>query len=374
MKTELYGSIEDGRATSGADHKLLNMSPSFFHSAKITVKSRMAESYDPENWFQTVGAVVSHSYFSSSFLWISFFGCLSVVISSFPIFAVESRTCRAWCSHIALGPQAHTYIGLVLFLTMAFRNNTAVNNYQSGLRSFYAFKTAIRSFLNTLLNRIPRGAIAPEVRARALSLITTFPYAVMLDLREQRVFGPNTIEGVLSDADLVAVQNSPTLPVYIIEELTKLVTEINPVTGNPTANSLHASIGALMGPYVECEKIKQNPCMLSYVAHMRAFLVGYLVTLPLTLVETMGWVTMPVLVIITWALLSLEMLSVDVENPFDGQGRSDLRLRTHCQLIKEQALESWQRWMEGDKEEPASVTPYIDAVDPDTQVCQPKEV
>ena len=156
--------------------------------------------------------------------------------------------------------------------------------------AFYAFKTSVRNFVNVLLNRIPKDAVPVEIRARALSLAVTFPYAVVADLREQKVFEQNTVEGVLSDADLAAVQNSATLPVHVLERLTKLITEhIADKVNVPTANTLHAAVASLVGAYVECERIKQNPCMLSYVAHMRAFLVGYLVTLPLAILESMGW-------------------------------------------------------------------------------------
>lgn len=111
MVANEYGAIDDAPER---DYKLLNMAASLFDSPKILIKSRMAESYDPENWLATIGAVISHSYFSKAFVWISFVGSLSVVLSALPVFIVPERTCRAWCSHIALGPQAHTYIGLVL--------------------------------------------------------------------------------------------------------------------------------------------------------------------------------------------------------------------------------------------------------------------
>lgn len=60
-----------------------------------------------------------------------------------------------------------------------------------------------------------------------------------------------------------------------------------------------------------------------------------------------------------------------MENPFDGCGQSDLRLREHCMLIKEQALESWQRWADGNDDDGSNVVPYINAVKPSAEVSDP---
>jgi len=128
--------------------------------------------------------------------------------------------------------------------------------------------------------------------------------------------------------------------------LTELIaTEIKPNVDLPTSSALYGAVQGLLVPYGDCERIKQSPIVLSYVAHMRALLVAYLVTLPLALVENLGWETIPVIWVVCLALMSLEMLAVDVENPFDGTGKSDLPLNEQCYLMKEIVLESWQRWL-----------------------------
>jgi len=292
--------------------------------------------------------VTTHTYLSKAFLSVALLGTLLTFISRLSIFSIPAseRVCRAWCSRIALGGQVHQYVGIVLFLVMAFRNNSCINAYSSGLKAFFSFKNSIRSFCVTLGNRVPQDAVSPSVRARAFGLIIAYPYAVMRDLRDRDNFGPGMVHGVLSNDDIAEIEGSPTMPVRVIEMLTELIaTEIKPNVDMQTAGTLYGALAAMMVPYGECERIKQSPIVLSYIAHLRALLVAYLVTLPLALLENLGWETIPVIWVVCFALMSLEMLAVDVENPFDGAGKSDLPLNEQCSLMKEGALVIWQRFV-----------------------------
>lgn len=251
---------------------------------------------------------------------------------------------------------------------MAFRNNTAVSNYQSGNRAFYVFKTSIRTFVNALLNRVPRDAIPIEVRARAVALAISFPYSVKQDMREERKFRPGSVDGILSAEDLNAVESAPTLPEHVLEKLTELLElEITPFVSTPVSNMMHGALAGLIPSYTECERIKQNPCVLSYISHLRVLLLAYLLTLPLALVEQMGWSTIGVVVVVTYSLMSLDMLAVDIEQPF-GDGKSDLPLDELCLLMKEQAIESWQRWVDGPITNLTKPNVYTEAGDPSQQV------
>jgi len=68
--------------------------------------------------------------------------------------------------------------------------------------------------------------------------------------------------------------------------------------------------------------------------------------------------------VICYALMSLEMLAVDIENPFDGTGKSDLKLIEQFNFIRESAPESWNRWCDCEWDRKVQVTsnspPFVD--------------
>lgn len=153
-----------------------------------------------------------------------------------------------------------------------------------------------------------------------------------------------SIDGLMSDADIQSMLRARSMPLFVLESLTTMVRKYCQDTCDPNAvRKMYASLAELVEPYGECERIRYNPFAFAYIAHLRLLLVTYIVTLPLALVEQMGFSTIPVFWVICYSLMSLEMLAVEVENPF-GHGRSDLRLHEYNLLIKETLLESWERW------------------------------
>eukprot|EP00171_Calliarthron_tuberculosum_P017309 IDg17309t1 len=133
------------------------------------------------------------------------------------------------------------------------------------------------------------------------------------------------------------------MPLFVLESLSTMVRTYCESCDSGTVRQMHTSLDELVAPYGECERIRHNPFAFAYVAHLRLLIVMYIVTLPLALVEQMGFSTIPVFWTICYSLMSLEMLAVEVENPF-GHGRSDLPLFEYNLLIKESLLESWERW------------------------------
>jgi len=154
----------------------------------------------------------------------------------------------------------------------------------------------------------------------------------------------NTVQDMLSADDLELITEAASMPLYILESISQMIETYCTEIPAAIRKRLHDSITDLYKPYTDTERISSNPMGYSYVAHIRLLLVMYLVSLPLALVETMGFVTIPVYVSITYALMSVEMLAVEVENPF-GYQTSDLRLFEYNVLMKDAVLESWRYWL-----------------------------
>ena len=121
-----------------------------------------------------------------------------------------------------------------------------------------------------------------------------------------------TVDDVLDERDLNDLVEATSMPLFVIDSLTSMVQEYcDEVCTRHALKSMYNSLEALYAPYGECERIRNNPCAFAYVAHLRLLLVSYLVTLPLAMVEQMGYSTIPVFWVICYGLMSLEMLAVE---------------------------------------------------------------
>jgi putative membrane protein len=74
-----------------------------------------------------------------------------------------------------------------------------------------------------------------------------------------------------------------------------------------------------------CERIVRTPLPFAYMLHLRRTLILFLVTLPFALVDTFGWATVLVVLMVTYTFLGIEEIGVEIEEPF-GTEDNDLPL------------------------------------------------
>jgi len=71
-------------------------------------------------------------------------------------------------------------------------------------------------------------------------------------------------------------------------------------------------------------------------------MILWLTTLPLTLAESMGWVTVVICFIVAFAVLGIDAMAVEIENPF-GHDFNDLPLGMICETIAKNVREVLDR-------------------------------
>jgi putative membrane protein len=81
-----------------------------------------------------------------------------------------------------------------------------------------------------------------------------------------------------------------------------------------------------------CERIKNSPVPLSYRALLRHGLVLYLASTPWFIADQMHFWAIPVMALLAYFLLGIELTAEDVEDPFGTDG-DDLALAAYCETI-----------------------------------------
>lgn len=72
-----------------------------------------------------------------------------------------------------------------------------------------------------------------------------------------------------------------------------------------------------------CERIRNTPIPYSYSIYIKQFIFIYVITLPFAVVESSGYMTIPIVALITFVLLSVELIAEEIEDPF-GKDVNDL--------------------------------------------------
>ena len=99
---------------------------------------------------------------------------------------------------------------------------------------------------------------------------------------------------------------------------------------------LDAHAQGLMDVCGACEKIRSTPVVISYRGLLRKGMTVYILFLPWLLHLENGWFTVPVTMLVAYAVVGLELIATSLEDPFGTDG-DDLPLDRIVEVIRSSA-------------------------------------
>ena len=92
------------------------------------------------------------------------------------------------------------------------------------------------------------------------------------------------------------------------------------------ANTLINVLGA-------CERIRNTPIPMAYALHLKRILLLYCLTLPFGFIGQLGWFAIPIVLIVFYTMVGIELIGEEIEDPF-GLDENDLPVEELCYKIK----------------------------------------
>jgi len=239
-----------------------------------------------------------------------------------------------------------TLMGLPLAIFLGFRNTAAYDRYWEGRKLWGELVLRCRSLSRQCQSFIqpsnsdPEQAVQVEAaRRRLLYRAIAFVHALRLQLRDQRDF--EVLRAWMPEAEWARLQQVSskldTVMLHMGRELGQCLKKgwIDPCL----ASTVDDTLSAMTAAAASCERIKGTPVPFSYtlLLHRTAYLYCFL--LPFGLVDTIGFMTPFVVVIVAYTFFGLDALGDEIEEPF-GLEPNDLALDTLCRAIEINLLES----------------------------------
>ena len=295
--------------------------------------------YDAELWLPTVRASFSSMSQFVLYPWLS----LTTMTFFLASFAHLFESPPWWAT---IPPFAHTVLGGALSFLMVFRTNTAYSRWWEARLMWGQVTIGCRNIV------AQSGAMMADTPARLelLSLLMAFPITLKNALRDEP-----TKSSELSQAEALATEAqqegkpalrklcaAPSAPLVLLEAISRSIRAgINTQPSMQLASTayLHLSeeVRSLTMAATACERIKTSPMPLGYVSALRAFLLLWLFSLPLTMVGPYGHAAAPAVATIAFLFLNLENVALEIEQPF-GRDANDLPLETYCNGIERAIL------------------------------------
>ena len=235
---------------------------------------------------------------------------------------------------VAISEKAHALIGVAVGLLLVFRTNAAYDRFWEGRKLWGSIINESRN-LGRASSVLLAGA--PDLLGRLLRWTAAFPFATMDALRGQKGLGP-AAEG-LPPAETAAALAANHVPLAVARNLTAVLAEARGrgLISDYVQMTLDHNVQLLVDYVGSCERIRKTPLPFAYVIHLRYALFLYCLTLPFALSEQYGWWTVFVTFVLTFVLLGIEEIGVEIENPF-GHDPNDLPLEDFCTTVRENVL------------------------------------
>jgi ion channel-forming bestrophin family protein len=238
-------------------------------------------------------------------------------------------------SHFSNTTALHSLLGIVLGLFLVFRTNSAYDRWWEGRKLWGSMVNSTRNYALKLSAYLSKDDL--ENRKWFSQMIPNFVMASKEHLRQ----------GVQLSELEAAEPNFP-------ESLKDYTHKPNRIAGMlyQKVNDLYKS-GKLTGDQFRvldkemkdfidiigaCERIKNTPIPYSYSMFIKKFIVIYIITLPFGFVTSFEYITIPTTLLITFVLLSVELIAEEIEDPF-GRDINDLPTDQLASRIQENIRE-----------------------------------
>jgi ion channel-forming bestrophin family protein len=286
--------------------------------------------YNPKQWM----SLIFHSYSKRVLytLWpaLSFMAVYSAVLCYILIYHFDIDH-----AHFQPTVAMHQLLGVVLGLFLVFRTNTAYDRWWEGRRLWGSMVNSTRTFAMKV-----NAAISTEdheTRDWFAKMIVNFVFAMKESLRTgvQLAEMDPPDENFLND--LKKFKHKPNRIAALMHRRVNEMYRSGKITGDQLIN-MDKELKDFLDNLGACERIKNTPIPYSYMMYVKKFIFIYIITLPFGFLSSSGYLTIPIVVLISFILLSIELIAEEIEDPF-GRDINDLPLDELSGKIRENVRE-----------------------------------
>ncbi len=229
----------------------------------------------------------------------------------------------------------HSLLGIVLGLFLVFRTNSSYDRWWEGRKLWGSMVNNTRNLSHKLNAFLPTEDV--ETRRWFSIMIPNFVFSVKEHLRSGVKL--NELEAV-DDNFVSALKDIKHVPNRLSSMMYTCVNDLykkNVISGDQLfmVDKELKEFSDILGA---CERIKNTPIPYNYSMYIKQFIFIYLITLPLAFVTTSGYITVPIVTLVTFILLSVELIAEEIEDPF-GRDINDLPTDELSEKIMENVKE-----------------------------------
>lgn len=244
---------------------------------------------------------------------------VSLLTSTLALIHFNSKELQSF--NLTISAALPGYMGAALGLLLVFRNSTAYEKWWEARKEIGALVNTARNLALCMNAFLPHGH---KVKVYMIELLTSYVFTLKDHLRDKKIFSHlNNLSE--KERNLVAkADHKPNIIANLmmnhIEELWKKkeITDLQQYL-------LIEKINGLIDIQGKCERIKNTPIPMAYGFLLKFFINIYVIILPFSLIDDIGWGCVPLVMLLYYILMSIVITAEEIEEPF-GTDLNDLKL------------------------------------------------
>ena len=283
--------------------------------------------YNPKKWlgmiFHSYNRTIMRQLWPSSILLLIYTSAISYVVLDVYDMPFKSTT------------QVHSILGIVLGLILVFRMNSAYERWWEGRTQWGLIVNDSRNLAQKMSAVL--SVDDKENRNFFKIMIPNFPFALKEHLRDGVKFDVIEDPGSGLMDKMQQANNVPNVILALIYARIQKLLADNKITGEQLIvldTELH-EYSSIQGA---CERIKNTPIPYSYSMYIKKFIFLFVITLPFGFITTFAYFTIPIVLLIFYILVSIELIAEEIEDPF-GHDVNDLPTDALAEKIRNDVRE-----------------------------------
>lgn len=278
--------------------------------------------YNPKSWMSLLFDVYSRYVLRILFPLLLFVG----IYTFFLVYFLVEYFNTSWEGTLAI----HSILGVVLGLFLVLRTNTAYDRWWEGRKLWGELVNNTRNLALKINAFVPEEE--QESRLFFQKMIPNNVFAMKEHLRDSIMIGEMDF---IKEEYQKEITNSTHRPNVINRMLYREAATLHKkgvITGEQLF-LIDKELKAFTDIIGACERIKSTPIPYSYSMFIKKFILIYNITLPFGFLWQLGYATIPIVMLVFYFLVSIELIAEEIEDPF-GSDVNDLPLDGLAQKIK----------------------------------------
>ncbi len=271
--------------------------------------------YNPKTWFSLIFHTYSRQVMKTltptlGFMIVYSTACCYIMLDVFELHESDFQPTIAM----------HSLLGIVLGLFLVFRTNTAYDRWWEGRKLWGSLVNSSRNFALKLNAYV--STENHEDRDWFAKMIPNFVYTMKESLRNGVQLNELESVDVNFIEELRKYKHKPNRISALLYQRVSVLYKRGEITGDQLI-TLDKELKDFTDIVGACERIKNTPIPYSYMMYVKKFIFIYIITLPFGFVTQSGYLTVIIVVLITFVLMSVELIAEEIEDPF-GRDLNDL--------------------------------------------------